>query len=138
MKTIWVDGFAVTGTEARTTNAREMSGEGVIGKMWSGALPTHAAIVAVYSEYESDKDGAYNYLLGTKTEPERAHRTVEEGEYILLQFEGPVTPAAVVGLWQQVWELERTGEIQRAYRTDFELYGDTGLELYVGIKPKSS
>jgi predicted transcriptional regulator YdeE len=138
MKTVWVDGFAVMGREARTTNTREMNGEGVIGKMWSGSIPSLAEIVVVYSDYESDKDGAYNYLLGTKTGPALARREVQKGEYILLRFEGPVTPEATVGLWRQVWDLERQGKIERAYATDFELYGDTGFELYVGIKSKSS
>ena len=138
MKTEWVDGFAVTGREARTNNAREMSGEGVIGKMWSDA-PSSSPIVAVYSEYESDKDGQYNYLLGVKAAPdETPQRQVEKGDYVLLQFEGPITPEATIGLWRQIWDLEGTGKIQRAYKTDFELYGSTGLELYVGIKPKSS
>ena len=129
--------FAAVGREARTTNAREMSGKGAIGKLWS---ETPNANMAVYSEYESDKDGEYNYLLGTRTEPEYfqprdlVERGVEKGEYMLLKFEGPVTPGAVVGLWQQVWDLERQGKIARAYKTDFELYGGAGMELYVGIK----
>jgi predicted transcriptional regulator YdeE len=138
MKTVWVDAFPVMGREARTTNAREMNGEGVIGKMWSGSIPSLSEIVVVYSDYESDKDGAYNYLLGTKTGADLARRDVEKGEYILLRFEGPVTPEATVGLWRQIWDLEGQGKIQRAYATDFELYGDAGLELYVGIKSTSS
>jgi predicted transcriptional regulator YdeE len=139
MKTVWVDGFAVTGREVRTSNAREMSGEGAIGKMWAGGAPSDSAIVVVYSEYESDKDGEYNYLLGTKAAPDGTpRREVEKGDYILLKFEGPITPEATVGLWRQVWDLESVGRIQRAYRTDFEVYGDEGLELYIGIKPKSS
>src|ERR1700693_1856037 len=108
MKTVWVDGFAVTGREARTSNPREMSGKGVIFKMWSD-VPSSSAIVAVYSEYESDKDGEYNYLLGTKAAPDDTpQRQVEMGEYILLQFEGPITAEATIGLWQQIWDLENT------------------------------
>jgi predicted transcriptional regulator YdeE len=96
--------------------------------------------VAVYSDYESDKDGEYNYLLGTKmreddTLPDHlTQRRVEGGPYVQLQFEGSVTPDAVVGLWRQVWEWERDRKIERAYKTDFELYSGAGVELYVGLR----
>src|ERR1700685_3147804 len=71
-----VDSFSVIGIEARTNNAREASGDGAIGRMW-GRLATEdllnriphrvdAHIVAVYSDYESDKDGLYTYTLGAK------------------------------------------------------------------------
>jgi predicted transcriptional regulator YdeE len=137
MNTVRVESFGVKGDEARTRNAREMSGQGVIGGMWAAA-PPRAEIVVVYSDYESDKDGEYNYLLGVKTAPdETPNKRVEKGDYLLLQFEGPITPEATVGLWRQVWDLEGAGKIQRAYQTDFELYGDARLDLYVGLKPKS-
>lgn len=117
-----------------------MSGKGVIGKMWSNGAPPSSPVVAVYSTYESDKDGEYNYLLGRKmgedeTVPQEvAHRDVEAGSYLHLQFAGSVSPEAVVGLWRQVWEAEHLGKIQRAYKTDFELYGVAGFDLYVGVK----
>jgi predicted transcriptional regulator YdeE len=137
MKTVTIDAFEVMGREARTANAREMSGAGVIGKLWSEG---GSQAVAVYSDYESDKDGEYNYLLGTKmreddTLPDHlTQRRVEGGPYVQLQFEGSVTPDAVVGLWRQVWEWERDRKIERAYKTDFELYSGAGVELYVGLR----
>lgn len=140
MKTVMMDAFYAMGHEARTTNAREMSGQGVIGKMWSTGVPGASAIVAVYSEYASDKDGEYSYLLGVKVgESEKAprdlvRRKVESGKYIQLSAKNENKAPAVVGLWQQVWEWEREGKIQRAYRTDFELYSQTEVELYVGVK----
>jgi hypothetical protein len=51
-----------------------------------------------------------------------------------LQFAGPVSPEAVIGLWREVWEAEHLGKIQRAYQTDFELYCEAGFDLYVGLK----
>ncbi len=140
MNTVGVDEFSVAGREARTSNAREMSGEGVIGKMWSSGVPAGSPIVAVYSAYESDKDGEYNYLLGRKMGEDETvpsgmtQRVVEGGSYWHLQFAGAVSPEAVVGLWRQVWEAEGLGQIRRAYKTDFELYGEAGFDLYVGLK----
>lgn len=140
MNIVSVEPFSAVGREARTTNAREMSGRGVIGGMWSSGLPADSPIIAVYCEYESDKDGEYSYLLGTKLGKEEAvprelaHRQVEAGQYLRLGFAGSVSPEATVGLWMQVWDLERDGKLQRAYKTDFEIYSGHGLELYVGVK----
>jgi len=140
VNTVRVEGFAVAGHEARTSNAKEMSGEGVIGKMWSSGVPVSSPVVALYSAYESDKDGEYNYLLGAKmgeddTVPrEMVHRVVLGGQYLHLEFVGSVSPEAVIGLWRHVWELEHEGTIDRAYKTDFEIYGSAGFELYVGVK----
>ncbi len=140
MNIVSVETFPVAGREARTTNAREMSGQGVIGGMWSSGLPANSPIVVVYSEYASDKDGEYSYLLGTKLDKdeilprEQANRQVQAGQYLRLDFAGSVSPEATVGLWSQVWDLEREGKLQRAYKTDFEIYSGHGFELYVGVK----
>lgn len=140
MNIVQVAGFTTLGREARTSNEKESKGEGVIGPMWASGAPKSSPIVAVYSEYGSDKNGEYNYMLGRKmmedeTLPQEVtHRRVVGGDYLRLDFRGSVSPEAVVGLWRQIWEMENKGEIQRAYRTDFELYGDNGFELFVGVK----
>jgi predicted transcriptional regulator YdeE len=139
MKTVTVEAFYVIGHEARTSNAREQSGTGIIGKMWSTGVPGASPIVAVYSEYESDKDGLYNYLLGSKTggkeklPSDLTKRKVEAGEYVVLDSHTG-EKLQVIPLWQQIWDLEREGKISRAYKTDFELYNGPAVELYVGVK----
>ncbi len=139
MRTVRVEGFTAVGQEARTSNAKEMSGEGVIGSMWGRGVQG-SPVVAIYSSYASNKDGEYNYLLGRKMGEDETvprgmtHRVVAPGSYLLLDFAGSVSPEAVMGLWRHVWELEHEGKIERAYRTDFEVYGQTGFELYVGLK----
>ncbi len=66
--------FTVVGITARTSNAKEMTPGGVIGKQWApfmqdgvlAKIPNKAdkAIVAVHTDYVSDKDGEYTYVLG--------------------------------------------------------------------------
>src|SRR5438105_2947626 len=63
--------FTVVGIAVRTSNAREAAADGVIGKQWErfmkegilAKIPNKldAAIVAVYTDYASDKDGEYTY-----------------------------------------------------------------------------
>jgi len=134
----YVEAFTVSGREERTTNAVEAGGNGIIGKLWSHFghnLP--GPPIAVYSSYASDKDGEYAYLLGTRSRGETAAELVERqivpGQYVVLSFEGATTPEAIVGLWMQVWSAETSGQIKRAYKTDFEIYSASGVQLFVGI-----
>jgi predicted transcriptional regulator YdeE len=140
MNIVRMEAFTVMGREVRTSNARELSGQGAIGQLWSKMSPELGTPVAVYSEYATDKDGEYSYMLGVEighdeTVPlQFSRRDSEEGDYLCLQSEGPVTPQLVASLWRQIWTLEATGKLPRAYRTDFEIYRGNGVELYVGVK----
>jgi predicted transcriptional regulator YdeE len=135
-----MEAFTVMGREVRTSNARELSGQGSIGQLWSKMNPKLGTPVAVYSQYASNKDGEYSYMLGVEIGHDEtlplqfSRRDSEEGDYVCLKSEGPVTPELVVGLWRQIWALEEAGELSRAYRTDFEIYRGNGVELYVGVK----
>lgn len=134
-----VESFTVAGQEERTTNAREASGEGIIGKLWNlygHNLP--GPPIAVYSNYASDKDGEYNYLLGTRfaagVPGGLVERQIPAGQYIVIPFKGATTPQAIVGLWMQIWSAEASNQIKRSYKTDFELYSEDGVQLFVGVE----
>ena len=68
--------FTVVGIAARTSNAREVTAEGIIGKQWGrlmqeglvAKIPNKADqnIVAVYTDYASDHNGEYMYVLGAR------------------------------------------------------------------------
>src|SRR5690349_5643950 len=70
------DGFAMIGIAVRTNNAKEMTPEGVIGKQWGRfmqeglleKIPHRAdqSIVAVITDYASDKDGDYTQVIGAR------------------------------------------------------------------------
>ncbi len=140
MNIVRMEAFTVMGREVRTSNARESSGQGAIGKLWNKMSPELGTPVALYSEYATEKDGDYSYMLGVEIGHDEtlplqfSRRDTEEGDYLCLKNEGPVTPELVVGLWRQIWALEDAGELSRAYRTDFEIYRGKGVELYVGVK----
>ena len=68
--------FSVIGIEARTNNSKEMTGTGIIPKQWDrffkenipAKIPgkVDSNILVVYSNYESDNAGDYDYLIGVK------------------------------------------------------------------------
>jgi predicted transcriptional regulator YdeE len=158
MEKLHVDSFVVVGITARTSNAMEASGKGVIGGLWVRLRKDRlmnqikhradAHIVAVYSNYESDKDGEYTYTLGSKVTslkdvpPGMVARRTDAGEYAIFTAQGGPAVQLVMGLWKRIWSLEKSPPpLRRAYRTDYEIYlnpdaDDAGqrVDLYIGLK----
>jgi predicted transcriptional regulator YdeE len=150
-------GFDVVGIEARTTNAKEISGQGVIGPMWGrfmseGILAKIAnrngdVIYSLYMGYTSDRNGDYDFVIGARVSSSPSIpdgmvlKRVPAGKYaVIASDKGPgfeVVPKA----WQQVWRMEDQKQLDRAYATDFEVYDeraqnpqDAQVDLYVGVK----
>ena len=157
-KTVQQGGFTVMGIAIRTSNAEQMTEARPIGKQWErlfkegvlAAIPNKADgnILAVYSEYASDKDGEYTYLLGarvTKVENVPAGMTVKNvpaGKYAVFTSERGPVQKVVVEMWQRVWATPKS-ELggDRSYKTDFEVYdqraqnpADAIVDLYVGVR----
>lgn len=153
-----VEPFTVVGIEARTANARETTTEAVIPKMWArfrndnlpALIPKRvdSNIVALYTDYESDKDGPYTYLLSAKVSsakdipPGMVSKTIARGTYAMFTAKGGPPPQMIVDLWKRIWALEKPGTIHRAYKTDFEVYygafaedpPNAHVDVYVGLE----
>jgi predicted transcriptional regulator YdeE len=157
-KAVQQEGFTVMGISVRTSNAEQMTPAAPIGKQWErlfkegvlGAIPNKADahIVAVYSDYASDKDGEYNYLLGarvTKVDSVPAGMTVKNvpaGRYAVFTSERGAVQKVVVQMWQRVWATPKSAlGGDRAYKADYELYdqraqnpADSIVDLYVSVR----
>ena len=157
-KAVQEEGFTVMGIAIRTSNAEQMTEARPIGKQWErlfkegvlAEIPNKADgnILAVYSEYASDKDGEYTYLLGarvTKVDNVPAGMTVKKvaaGKYAVFTSERGPVQKVVVEMWQRVWATPKSamgGE--RSYKTDFEVYdqraqnpADSVVDLHVAVK----
>lgn len=149
--------FAVVGIEARTSNAREMTAEGSIGKMWerlrredlAKKIPHRADsnVIALYTDYASDEHGEYTYTLGAKVTgvseiPEgMVLRNVPTARYAVFPSPRGSVPKVVIETWQRIWAEPRTPEYSRSYRADFELYGaeaadpaNSRIDIYIGVR----
>jgi len=157
-KVVQQEGFAVVGISVRTGNAEQMTGARPIGKQWERlskegvleVIPNKADgnIVAMYSEYASDKDGEYTYLLGarvTKVEHVPAGMTaknVPAGRYAVFTSEKGPVQKVVVEMWQRVWATPKSAlGGDRTYKADFEVYdqraqnpADAVVDLYIAIR----
>jgi len=150
--------FIVVGISARTANAREMSGEGIIGKQWDrfmkegllGKIPPRvdSNIVAVYTDYESDHGGTYTFILGAKVSSAASVpsgmvlKKVPAGKYAVFTSERGPVDKVVPEAWSRINSLPNSAPGgDRTYRADFELYGpraadpqNAQVDIYVGIR----
>jgi predicted transcriptional regulator YdeE len=151
--------FSVIGIQVRTNNAKEMTGGGAIPKQWAsffkGAIAdkipnkVDSTICAVYTNYASDHNGDYDFIIGMKVSkvsdvpPGMVVKTVRKGKYaVVTTARGPVSQV-VPKAWQRVYSLDDSEQLggARAYKADFELYDqrsqnpqDSQVDLYVGLK----
>ncbi|MFI5202559.1 MAG: GyrI-like domain-containing protein, partial [Candidatus Kapaibacterium sp.] len=148
--------FTLVGISARTTNAKEMSGHGIIAKQWQHVMSdkliekipnrTDSNIIAMYTDYESDANGEYTFFIGARVKfvdsiPEgMVVKHVPAAHYALFTSEkGPVWEV-VPKLWQKIWSTppsEMGGE--RSFLSDFEMYderaadpGNAIVDVWVG------
>jgi predicted transcriptional regulator YdeE len=162
-KVVQQRGFTVVGIAARTSNAREATADGVIGKQWGrfmqegllAKIPnkTDSAVVAVYTDYASDANGEYTYLLGARVKADRVNlghdvpagmvaKKIPAGRYAVFTSDKGPAPKVVPATWKRIWETPKSepgGD--RAYGADFEVYDQRAadpenaqVDVYVGIR----
>jgi predicted transcriptional regulator YdeE len=150
--------FFVVGIEARTTNAKETTGNGVIPKQWqkffqdrvAERIPNRADenFYAVYTDYASDRNGEYSFVIGVKVRDQSSVpagmvlKTIPGGDYaVITSDKGPVAKV-VPAAWQEIYRLEDNGGLggKRAYKADYELYDQRAtnpqasqVDIHVGL-----
>jgi len=151
--------FSIIGIQFRTSNAKEITGQGDIPKQWSkfykegiaDKIPhkVDSTVYAVYTNYASDYNGEYDFIIGMKVSgasdvpPGMVAKKVPSGRFaVITSAKGPVE-RVVPQAWQRVYSLDDNRQLggARAYKADFELYDqrsqnpqDAQLDLYIGLK----
>lgn len=148
--------FDVIGISLRTTNKAAVA-EGTIGSLWQqffaqdifARIPNKIdnAIIAVYYDFESDKSGAYSLLIGARVSStevipaglDMLHVPAQKRSVFVSQ-KGP-QGVIVFDLWKQLWTLEESGQLNRSYTADYELYDERSLDpqhaqvaIHIGIQ----
>jgi predicted transcriptional regulator YdeE len=147
------EAFTVIGISVRTNNAKETTPDGQIGKTWQrlsqekflDKIPNKSDknIIAVYTDYASDKDGDYTFILGAKVTSDKEIPAgmvvvkIPAGRYA--QFTSEKGPAykVVPEVWKRIWT---SPDANRSYKADFEIYDqratdpeNSQVDVYVGI-----
>ncbi len=138
-----VERFIVTGFSARTQNSDEFNeGCAKIPSLWqtfyASELALNANIFAVYSNYDSDANGAYAVTVGVSSSSaltQLSTVTVHAGKYLIFQGRGAM-PAALIETWKRVWTFFATNKsYQRTFISDFEAYSGTEqVMIYIGVE----
>jgi predicted transcriptional regulator YdeE len=151
-----VDSLKVAGISVRTSNAREMTADAEIPKLWQrlstenflAQIPNRVddRVIALYTDYENGKDGMYTYVLGAKVSSRKnlpaefVAREIASGQYAMFTEQGGPPPQMTVDLWKRIWSLEKPGVLDRAYKTDYEVhYGPADdvakshVDIYIGL-----
>ena len=150
--------FTVIGIAARTSNAKEMTADGVIGKQWArlmqegllAKIPNKAdgAIVAVYTDYASDHNGEYTYVLGARVTSDAeapagmVAKKIPAGRYAVFTSEKGPAAKVVPQIWMKINSLPKNSVgSDRTYVADYEIYDQRAIDpqnmvmdVYVGIR----
>ena len=150
--------FTVVGIAGRTTNAKEMTADGIIGKFWGRLFQENLLaqirekadgnIVAIYTEYASDHNGEYTYILGAKVKaadhvpPGMAVKTIPAGKYAVFTTDQGPAYQVVPRAWRKINSLSKSvSGGDRRYGADYEIYDERArdpqnsvVDVYVGIK----
>ncbi|APJ03973.1 GyrI-like domain-containing protein [Silvanigrella aquatica] len=148
------------GIEMRTNNKIEASENGNILKVWEKFFKDNLSekinnklsenIYAIYSDYESDHNGNYNFFLGyevPESKPEDhfenlIFKKLQLGKYAVVSTSQGSMPDIIIAAWYKIWNMtpDDLGG-QRAFKTDFEVYGESArdpknsiIDIYLGLK----
>jgi len=158
VKTTLAEPIYVAGFLVRTSNAKEVSGNGEIGKLWGRFMQQNLAtqipnkightLMVVYSDYASDEKGEYTYLLGAPVSTvdglpaNLSFRRIPPGNYaVLTTAQGPLIEV-LQSTWKQIWSATPAQlGAPRAFVADYEIYdqrsadpNNAQVEIHVGLR----
>ena len=144
------EGFEICGLKARTNNADEMSGRGMIANLWGeflkfgdgGTCAEKDEIYAAYYDYENGVQGEYSVLIGTCSKEQhhkeshdeacesanqcRKNERDETGEKLCIEagdyavFDFASGPTRAGEYWAEIWKFFESSKLQSAFQTGFE------------------
>lgn len=152
MSTEQLKPFSILGIAVRTTNENGQSAkdipalwdrffaEGILAKIPAKVDDT---IYCLYTEYEADYTKPYTTILGCRVEnletipPGMAGKTIEGGTFEKITVSGNLQAGVVYEAWLTIWNTP----LERAYTTDFEVYGGKAkntfaaeVDIFIALK----
>lgn len=139
MKTT-IEEFHVIGISVRTTNEGGQAAKD-IPQLWEkfvsedieSKIPNKAStdLYGIYTEYEGDFTQPYTTIVGYKVNsldnvPDGLiGLTIETANYEKFTAKGKLSDDIVFNKWTEIWK----SNLDRAYVTDFEVYGEKSCEM---------
>lgn len=146
-----IEAFNIIGFSVRTTNKEGQAGID-IPALWHKFMSAQAAdhipgkiddtLYCVYTDYEKDYTAPYTVILGcrvqavTQLPEDMTSVTIKAGNYVEFTAKGKIMEGMVYHTWLDIW----ASGLERAYQTDFEVYGQKAQDpenaevpVYIGV-----
>ena len=126
-------------SEKRLNNFKESDIGEKIQKLWYETnikIPQEKEMnkYAIYSEYESNYKGDYTLFIGVDKIDSCKEIIIEEENYQVFSVDTS-SPYGIIMAWQEIWEMEEKGLLNRAYTVDYEKYYPDGkVEIFIALK----
>lgn len=148
----------VMGIESRTNHQRETNPiTAEIPKLWQRfaaeqmlhyiSEPIHAGtlygvyLYGAYTDYSINHHREYSAIVAVEVSnidnpaENMVGVALPAGTYLVFSAMGDL-PHAVTQAWQQIWNYFTPGRLeQRAFTTDFEVYHQQQVDIYIALKP---
>ncbi|WP_078555670.1 GyrI-like domain-containing protein [Bacillus alkalicellulosilyticus] len=91
-------------------------------------------IYGVYHNYESNYQGDYTLSIAIEdSKDEPSIEIPDSAKYKIFNVDTK-DEQGIINTWKEIWNLEQSGTLKRAYSFDFEKYYPTGkIEIYIAI-----
>lgn len=152
MQSVNIKDFKLIGISIRTCNAGGQAAQ-EIGALWGRFMAegiqekipnkVDQEILSLYTDYEGDHTQPYTAILGCKVDSLEeipagmVGRSFSGGSYMKSSARGDLMGGLVLSQWEKIFEMDW----DRAYRVDFEVFGekahnpsDAEVDFYVGVK----
>lgn len=143
--------FNFIGFPLRTTNENNQAMRD-IGSLWQKFMSENMIekipnkidgdILGLYTDYEGDFMKPYTFIIGCRVnevsnvQEGMVVKSISATKYAVFTTKGKL-PDIVPQMWMKIWN----SGIERAYRSDFEVYGvkasnreDAEIDIYISIK----
>lgn len=147
-----MDACKVIGISIRTTNENRQSTKDILdlwGRFFASGviekIPNKASneIICIYTDYEGDHMAPYTVVLGCPVKnfddlPDgMVAKEIPKGQYQKFLAKGNLNEGVVFDAWEKIW----TSNLNRAFTSDFEVYGekaqnpeDAEVEIFIAVK----
>ena len=118
----------ITGKKIRTNNSKINE----IVSLWKEVpnMELSGNLYAVYFNYESDYKGDFDFLIGSDQNLLNDFVDIKEGKYMIWTVKSN-SPEDVGAVWNEIWNTD----LNRSYKTDFEVYSQDGsIKIYIGVE----
>ncbi|MGE6256450.1 zinc ribbon domain-containing protein [Heyndrickxia sporothermodurans] len=155
---VFKQGFLFSGICTRSNNAVEAAPNGEIPKMWDRYFSQRitdqiqyqvkpSETIALYSDYESDFNGDYDFSIGTTVENtgnlsnDLVSKSIPASTYAVFTTKVGKINEIIPMAWMDIWKWFETAKVERTYTGDFELYDErcanpeqAQVDIYIAIK----